>query len=120
MESGEENKDASFSDFTERLLKELDVLKLEPQSVRSKLFYPILFFVIGAASIVVASIFLDLWGILLFPVGAFFIIVSIGIYSVDRRKMSKDKNSYIFNREGLTIRSKVEKKNSFLGVLFLI
>ncbi len=106
MANGEKDKDISYSDFSERLLKELDVLVLEPQTLGSKLLYPIFFGSSSIALAVIAGLYFSEFGMLLVPVAAFFFFVTIGIYSVDRRKISKDKNRYIFNRDGLTIISK--------------
>ena len=88
MAKGEEDKDISYSDFSERLLKELDVLELEPQSLRSKLLYPIIFFSLFVASSVLAGLYFSEFGMLLVPVAVFFFFVTFGIYSVDRRKIS--------------------------------
>ena len=106
----EEDKDISYSDFSERLLKELDVLELEPQTLGSKLLYPIIFGTICVALSVISGLYFSEFGMLLVPVAVFFFFVTFGIYSVDRRKISKDKNSYIFNRDGLTIVPKEGKE----------
>ncbi len=103
MAEEKEDKDISYSDFSERLLRELDVLELEPQSLKSKLLYPIIFGSIWVATSVIAGLYFSEFGMLLVPVAVFFFFVTFGIYSVDRRKISKDKNRYIFNRDGLTI-----------------
>lgn len=103
MAKEKEDKDISYSDFSERLLRELDVLELKPQFLASKLLYPIIFGSLCLASSVISGLYFSEFGMLLVPVAVFFFFVTFGIYSVDRRKISKDKNSYIFNRDGLTI-----------------
>ncbi|MCG3216787.1 MAG: hypothetical protein KAS63_08705 [Candidatus Heimdallarchaeota archaeon] len=107
MDTTNENTEESSSDFKTDLLDELDILKLVPETARRALFYPIMFFVISIGFITGIFFFLDdiLWVFFLF-LGFFFLVTSLGIFRIERRKISRDRNTYIFSRDGLIIIAK--------------
>ncbi len=102
-----EDNDDFFSTFSKDTEDKLDVIKLEPQTIRKVTKWPLIFIIPSIIAIIITIVFYE--GVeyaILLMVESFFFLVGLLVFSVERKRFSSDKNTYTFTNEGLKIESK--------------
>lgn len=106
MTDKEGNKD-SFSTFREETEDKLDIIKLEPQTLWKVMKWPIILCIPSTIAIILTIVFYFGFGsIIILMVEGFFFLIGLTIFGFDRKRFSKDKNTYIFTNKELKIVSR--------------
>ena len=110
--TGKEATNDEFSTFSKDTEDKLDVIKLSPQTLGKVTKWPIILCVPSTAAIILTIIFyFGIGSIILLMVEGFFFLIGLTIIGFDRKRISKDKNTYTFTNKGLKINAKDGTEN---------
>ncbi len=103
----------SLTEFKEDLLDELDILRLEPVSIKKVLIITVIMYVLAIIFIVFFAVFQTAWYSVLLIIGVGLILIgSFNLY-FEAIRLSDDKNIYVFDRDGFRTES-VDGEQSIL------
>ncbi len=111
--TGNEATNDNFSTFSKVTEDKLDVIKLEPQTLGKVTKWPIILCFPSTTTIILTIVFyFGIGSIILMMVEGFFLLVGLTIFGYDRKRISRDKNTYIFTNKGLKIVAKDNTEKS--------
>ena len=111
--TGNEATNVNFSTFSRDAEDKLDVITLEPQTFGKVMKWPVFFCTPSLIAFIITIIFyFGIGSIILMMVEGFFFLIGFVSYGYDRKRISKDRNTYTFTNKGLKIKAKdeVEKR----------
>jgi hypothetical protein len=111
--TGSESTNDNFSTFSKETEDKLDIINLEPQTLVKVLKWPVILCIPSTTAIILTIIFyFGIGSIILIMVEGFFLLIGLTIIGFDRKRISRDKNTYTFTNKELIIKTKKGTENT--------